>query len=184
MKFYIFVFGLLLNLTYCFSIKLHRNGHVNQRILSVPTSPPSEGITINMDSVEILKAPNKLEHDKKSYRLIRLSNGLTALLVSTQEDTLDKNENNKTSAETRNVASPRIRPACDLHVDVGSFSDPRDVQGLAHFVGEFDVSSFTFKGYNLFQIFFVPSNRTHGIQRLEKVSSRKRVWSVHSKYGR
>lgn len=169
MKFYIFVFGLLLNLTYCFSIKLHRNGHVNQRILSVPTSPPSEGITINMDSVEILKAPYKLEHDKKSYRLIRLSNGLTALLVSTQEDSFDKNN------VARNVASPRIRPACDLHVDVGSFSDPRDVQGLAHFVGEFDVSSFTFEDYNSFQIFVVLSNRTHGIQRLEKVSSRKRV---------
>lgn len=141
MKFYIFVLGLLFNLSYCFPTKAQRNDHVNQQTWSVPTSLSNKGSTSKMDSVEILVTPYKLEYDKKSYRLIRLGNGLTALLVSTQKDLLDEKKDGKRSDATKNVTSPRKKAACSLTVDVGSFSDPRDVQGLAHFVGEFDVSA-------------------------------------------
>lgn len=73
-----------------------------------------------MNDVEILEKPIKSTCDKKQYRLIKLVNGLKVLLV--------KNVENSSSA----VA---------LSVDVGSFDDPLEIQGLSHFlehmVGDF-----------------------------------------------
>lgn len=89
-----------------------------------------------MGLVEILEAPLKPEYDKKSYRVIRLSNGLTAILVSTQENALNKSEDDVN--KTKHVSNHPKKSACTLRVDVGSFSNPRDVQGLAHFIGNFE----------------------------------------------
>lgn len=90
-----------------------------------------------MSSVEVLEVPEKSENDKKSYRVIRLTNGLKAILVSvsnrknvdSEQSTTDKNNNESKSNNDNKPA------ACSLLVDVGSFSNPNDVQGLAHFLG-------------------------------------------------
>lgn len=120
---------------------------------------------VQKNETEILEAPDKSEIDKKLYRVIRLSNGLTALLIydpvadtktiadfsncnvkmngthvnaaaasdddETESEASD-DEEDATEDETREKLA-----ACSLSVDVGSFSDPRDVQGLAHFLGEY-----------------------------------------------
>lgn len=125
MDFYIFVLFLLFDFNQC--------GPANQ---VKQNNSSEEGL------VEILEAPYKLDNDKKLYRVIRLSNGLTALLVSTQEYTLDSNETIE-YAEFRQKKS-----ACSLKVEVGSFSDPRDIQGLTHFIGMFDIFIFTLSVYS------------------------------------
>lgn len=175
MKFYIFVFGLLFNLNYCFSIKVQRNEDANQQTWAIRKSPSFKSNDSVTSSVEVLETPHKLDNDKKLYRLIRLSNGLTALLVSTQEDILDWNKNLTKNNETSdddldNLTQLRKKAACSLHVDMGSFSDPRDVQGLAHFVGESKHINFKRKTFTSL-LFLVLSNRTYGIHGLEKIPS-------------
>lgn len=73
-----------------------------------------------MDSVEVFTAPVKSEGDKKDYRLIKLPNGLKALLISKKDD--------KESTTSEDIAA-----AC-ITVNVGSFDDPRKAMGLAHFL--------------------------------------------------
>lgn len=68
-----------------------------------------------VNDIEILANPLKSSCDKKLYRLIKLSNGLKALLVKNAEK-----ENNSA--------------AVALTVDVGSFDDPQEIQGLSHFL--------------------------------------------------
>lgn len=71
---------------------------------------------------EILEPPIKNLNDKKDYRLLRLPNGLTALLI--------KNENGKgDSSETKQNIG-----ALALDIDVGAFDDPKDISGLSHFL--------------------------------------------------
>lgn len=128
--------------------------------------------------VEVMETPFKSENDKKSYRVIRLSNGLIALLITDPTQELesheqehvnvsdgkqheavttsgdheeDEDEDGKDAEDEssdddehsdddgENVRGQQKRgklAACCLCVDVGSFSDPRDVQGLAHFLGK------------------------------------------------
>lgn len=130
------------------------------------SSKSSESILTKneMNLVEVMDTPDKSENDKKSYRVIQLANGLKALLVSdpTQKSDAaeepDDNHNHDTETEqmatsdedeetqsegsddeTENPSHKEKRgklAACSLCVDVGSFSDPRDVQGLAHFLGK------------------------------------------------
>lgn len=121
---------------------------------------------VNGNEVEILDEPDKSENDKKLYRVIRLKNGLKALIIydpvaNAETETMadfskcnvKTNATNATAAmmsddeeETESEASDDEEDgtegeareklaACSLSVDVGSFSDPRDVQGLAHFLG-------------------------------------------------
>lgn len=71
-----------------------------------------------MTEVEILQTPTKSESDKNEYRLIKLSNGLRALLIKSSKTTLDKEE----------------PAAVSLIVNVGFFDDPKSAQGLAHFL--------------------------------------------------
>jgi secreted Zn-dependent insulinase-like peptidase len=66
--------------------------------------------------IEILPAPKKPPCDHKQYKLVKLPNGLKALLVKNAENL--KN----------NLA------AVALCIDVGSFDDPLQLQGLAHFL--------------------------------------------------
>lgn len=118
-----------------------------------------------MGSVEVMETPDKSEYDKKSYRVIRLENGVKCLLISDptqeyvphdednhraaitnddddeEEEADDENsEGDESDDESGGHDGDEKRSklaACSLCVDVGSFSDPRDVQGLAHFLGNF-----------------------------------------------
>lgn len=69
--------------------------------------------------VEVLQTPLKSPSDCKNYKLIRLPNGLRAVLVQPPSS---GNEN--VSGET----------AVCLCIDSGSFDDPKSVQGLSHFL--------------------------------------------------
>ena len=70
----------------------------------------------NMRNTEILEPPSQSPADKKSYRSIRLANGLTALLIEDVAGDGDK----KLSAAALTVA-------------VGDLHDPPSCPGLAHF---------------------------------------------------
>ncbi|XP_070497154.1 nardilysin-like [Chironomus tepperi] len=70
--------------------------------------------------IEIFEEPLKSPSDRKQYRLLKLPNGLKVLLVKNAENT-DINLKDNLAA----VA---------LVVDVGSFDDPIEVQGLSHFL--------------------------------------------------
>lgn len=140
-----------------------------------PIQPIQQLLTMN--TVEVMETPDKAESDKKSYRVIRLSNGLKTLLISdpaipaiadnsniiqagpingqnrttrrasshcaessvegsssSEED--ENDEDNSDDGDDESNDREKLS-ACSLCVDVGSFSDPRDVQGLAHFLGKF-----------------------------------------------
>lgn len=123
--------------------------------------------------VERLPSPDKSPNDKREYRVIKLINGLTALLISAQafegdhedeEDEYDEensahgsnsdqdeteeeeeSENEDTSedgsddgdkghSETSDIAKGQKLAAAGLCIRVGSFSDPDDIPGLAHFL--------------------------------------------------
>lgn len=148
--------------------KLPRNqvkhNHSIGRALSVSAAFSEKDKSSGMERVEIMDVPDKSENDKKSYRVIGLSNGLKALLISDptqesneqadehaaatsddEEEDADDSENESaddedSDDEARDGKHRQKRgklAACSLCVDVGSFSDPRDVQGLAHFLGNF-----------------------------------------------
>ncbi|XP_012257789.2 nardilysin-like [Athalia rosae] len=123
-------------------------------------------------TVEYLDTPVKSEIDKKEYRVIRLPNGLTALLISDvssisgaqidddddDDEYTDEEENGSEDDETESdevedeqdandlsdgdidcPESKRPRKeekmaACGLCVGVGSFSDPPEIPGMAHFL--------------------------------------------------
>lgn len=120
---------------------------------------------IQKNMIEILETPDKSEFDKKSYRVIRLENGLKALLISdptndfkpidfakcnikgshkeptaattSSSDDDDTEESEASDDEEDEHESEKLSAFC-LTVDVGSYSDPRDVQGLSHFLGKFN----------------------------------------------
>eukprot|EP01147_Barroeca_monosierra_P001420 gene1420-4584_t len=73
--------------------------------------------------------PNKPECDKLNYRVIRLRNDLRILLVR------DVSNNKKSWRAKSEVTEPEERQAAvGLAVAVGSFWDPPEAQGLAHFL--------------------------------------------------
>lgn len=106
----------------------------------------------------VLATPIKSESDRKEYRQIRLSNGLRALLIdsthavrvstvkdaddTTSEENDEESESDEESGdedvEYESIANSEEEnesmAACSLMVDVGSFSDPPHIQGLAHFL--------------------------------------------------
>ncbi|KYN03878.1 Nardilysin [Cyphomyrmex costatus] len=122
--------------------------------------------------VEYLETPVKSKNDKKEYRVIKLPNGLTALLISDiysktcasqnednqdKESTEDETEDEESSEEdgehydedegdtsnesdnedgssVKRVKRDEKKAACGLCVGVGSFSDPSEVPGMAHFL--------------------------------------------------
>lgn len=140
----------------CSKTQIHKSSVASESILT-------ENI---MDSVEVMEGPEKSQNDKKSYLVIRLPNNLKALLISdpTQKNeesdeepddekpklseaeqmiTTDEEEEEDSESEASDDESHKEHKekrgklaACALCVDVGSFSDPRDVQGLAHFLGK------------------------------------------------
>jgi nardilysin len=109
----------------------------------------------------LLTLPIKSKSDKKDYRLIKLGNGLRALLIhhewdetvasssqidrqAAEEGKSDKSASSSTSDENIGEESEEEEPepeedrqklaAVALNIGVGSFQDPSDFQGLAHFV--------------------------------------------------
>ncbi|XP_018368702.1 PREDICTED: nardilysin-like [Trachymyrmex cornetzi] len=74
--------------------------------------------------VEYLENPVKSENDKKSYRVIRLVNDLTALLIS---DIHLKTDDSRDEDDEKDEK----KAACGLCVGVGCFTDP-DIQGVAN----------------------------------------------------
>lgn len=93
--------------------------------------------------VEILDAPDKSPFDKNQYRLIRLPNGIKSLLISPYDGTVSSTEKTTTSATTPAdvETADEYYSACALVVDVGSNSDPQDVQGMSHFLGTQKISA-------------------------------------------
>jgi len=112
----------------------------------------------------VLATPVKSANDEKDYRVIKLKNGLTALLISDTSyslEKLDEEEQNEAEEELdedsegefeseeedeesedeemgpkRNpvVATGLKMSAAGLCINMGSFSDPTDIPGLAHFL--------------------------------------------------
>lgn len=74
-----------------------------------------------MSQLQVLETPIKSENDKKDYRLIKLPNGLKALLI--YKPTEDGEQNN-----IEDIA------AVKLTIKVGSSDDPPHAMGLAHFL--------------------------------------------------
>ncbi|KAG5318470.1 NRDC protein, partial [Acromyrmex heyeri] len=92
----------------------------------------------NKPDVEYLDSPDKSEYDKAEYRVIKLQNGLTALLISDLEgayyDGMSYKNYGKDSSSAKRVEKDVWKAFCGLCVGVGSFSDPPEVPGLAHFL--------------------------------------------------
>lgn len=114
------------------------------------------------NNVTVLPLPDKSESDKKTYKVIRLKNNLTALLISDGPefyhvknffDIPDSGSESSYSALSSSSASeeddddPAYEScrtlenvkndkfaACALSVNVGSFCDPKEIPGLAHFL--------------------------------------------------
>lgn len=74
--------------------------------------------------VETLPDPKLPLSDKKNIKLIKLQNGLKAVLLNHPKivQTVEESESVEKSA------------AVAICVDVGSFEDPKEVQGLSHFL--------------------------------------------------
>ncbi|CAO1403706.1 unnamed protein product [Diamesa serratosioi] len=73
---------------------------------------------------DILEPPIKNFNDKKEYRLLKLPNGLTVLLIK-NEDIVRQGESDETK---QNIA------ALALDINVGAFEDPKEIKGLSHFL--------------------------------------------------
>lgn len=74
-----------------------------------------------MNQVQVLETPIKSENDTRDYRIIKLPNGLKAILIQQLDD-----ENSEQKSEDA--------AAVYLVVRVGSFDEPPHVLGLAHFL--------------------------------------------------
>ncbi|CAB3380047.1 Hypothetical predicted protein [Cloeon dipterum] len=102
----------------------------------------------------ILPNPIQSESDNKEYRVIKLKNGLTALLIHQtheEEENAANDEESTTSSQADEPmeegsdsddsgsdggkdSSETHQSAASLTVGVGSFEDPDDLPGLAHFL--------------------------------------------------
>jgi hypothetical protein len=78
----------------------------------------------------------KSENDKREYRLITLPNGLECMLISEKKEYESKNKDKPSGGEEKGKENDdKLWPAaCSLSVRVGSYSDPDEVPGLAHFL--------------------------------------------------
>ncbi|XP_011051509.1 PREDICTED: nardilysin-like [Acromyrmex echinatior] len=104
-----------------------------------------------------LDSPTKSEYDKAEYRVVRLRNGLTALLISNLEEANNDDMKYKDCEEgcssAKRVKRDVWKASCGLCVGVGSFSDPSEVSGLAHFlqrmvfIGSEKYTNEDFKGF-------------------------------------
>jgi len=98
----------------------------------------------------LLDTPIKSISDRKEYRLIKLENGLKALLIHHDcEENVHADENlnvsiseseeeeEESASEDEEDGHEREKlAAVALSIGIGSFNDRKDIQGLAHFVGK------------------------------------------------
>lgn len=77
------------------------------------------------NDIETLQTPPQSPSDKKEYRLLKLPNGLKVLLVRHPQNVKRFDDETVVKDNSSAVA---------LCVDVGSFEDPSEVQGLSHFL--------------------------------------------------
>ncbi len=142
-----------------------------RRSFSVLTAPKRTNLLDNMKKfkrdttkrstnrkITTLPSPDKSESDKKTYKVIRLANNLTALLVSdgpelyhiedfykipdsssessyssSSEEEIDDDPAYESCQTLENVKNDKFA-ACALSVNVGGFCDPAEIPGLAHFL--------------------------------------------------
>ncbi|RZB40351.1 nardilysin-like, partial [Asbolus verrucosus] len=110
---------------------------------------------------EVLPTPVKSASDKKEYKVIRLENGLTACLIADEaplsdlsedesdDESIEFEESEEDSEEDsicgmndededdeckKPPAAEQKMAAAGLCIGVGSFSDPKSVPGMAHFL--------------------------------------------------
>jgi len=171
---------------------------LSDSVFSLPGPVSREASTMAALSADtlVLPTPAQSDNDKKEYRVIRLKNGLTALLIadtvypldkldeeekteveedmeseeeeSDDEDGEDDEEDEDMEEENEEDMAPKRRPveatglkmsAAGLCVHMGSFSDPDDIPGLAHFLEHMVfMGSEKFPDENSFDAF----NRKHG----------------------
>ncbi|XP_059475438.1 nardilysin-like isoform X2 [Neocloeon triangulifer] len=102
-----------------------------------------------------LESPDKAEHDKKEYKVIKLKNGLTALLIhkpdegddnlndtastvssqaSETAESMDEGSDAEGSNSSDSEPAQTHQSAASLTIGVGSFEDPDELPGLAHFL--------------------------------------------------
>ncbi|XP_072378295.1 nardilysin-like [Diabrotica undecimpunctata] len=82
--------------------------------------------------VEVLKTPIKSESDKKEYKIIKLKNGLVAILISDAQNITETNDSNEINqAETENEEK---MAAATLQIGAGCLCDPVEILGLSHFL--------------------------------------------------
>ncbi|KAL0273801.1 UNVERIFIED_CONTAM: hypothetical protein PYX00_006388 [Menopon gallinae] len=137
-----------------------RDSAVNLNVLSGSDISRGHASRCSTDKMNNLL---KSEYDSMEYRLIQLENGLKALLISdvqniinldelTDEDFESECENDIESPDTRGSTGSHSdndddlesrlskqqaeekMAACSLCIGVGSFSDPPEIPGLAHFL--------------------------------------------------
>jgi hypothetical protein len=80
----------------------------------------------------VLDEPVKSVNDPREYRLVRLANGLEVLLINNK--TFDDEDDEEYSDEEYDEEYGQKNTAAALSVGVGSYSDPKGVPGLAHFL--------------------------------------------------
>ncbi|XP_060660228.1 nardilysin [Drosophila nasuta] len=92
-------------------------------------------------AVTHLELPDKSEGDKKQYRILNLSNGVNAMLIS-DPTTPEGSASSLSAAKTPSKQSSTTTleqfhgklAACAVLVNVGSFSEPYEYPGMAHFL--------------------------------------------------
>uniref|UniRef100_A0A336LDD6 CSON003781 protein n=1 Tax=Culicoides sonorensis TaxID=179676 RepID=A0A336LDD6_CULSO len=129
-----------------FMFNHHRGMKRNLSVSPVKKQFRMKSDTISVENgIKFLGTPVKSESDKKEYRLIQLSNGLKALLIdsrnvishatseSEDDESDDESQGENSDVEDESCTEETLA-ACSLMIDVGSFSDPPEIQGLAHFL--------------------------------------------------
>jgi nardilysin len=91
--------------------------------VAIQSSAIKSDYSSKMNQVQVLEAPVKSEGDKKDYRLVKLPNGLKALLIHVNADSSEESE-----SKSDELAS------LSLAVKVGGYDDPKTAPGLAHFL--------------------------------------------------
>ena len=127
-------------------------------VCSSDTCPSSRTLSSKPNMITVLSPPNKASTDKKEYRSLKLNNGMRILLISDTTYDLEKleqeeniedeeegsdeesgSESNSEEDEGNDGTSSKStsglkKSAAGLCVGMGSFSDPTDLPGLAHFL--------------------------------------------------
>ncbi|KYN27508.1 Nardilysin [Trachymyrmex cornetzi] len=138
----------------------------------------------------VLDTPEKSEYHEAEYRVVRLTNGLTALLISDLEGANNDDMNYKDyeagCSSAKRVKRDVWKASCGLCVGVGSFSDPPEVPGLAHFLQRiiFMGSGNHSNGYlsaaldRFVQLFIEPLIKKDDITREREAVQREFQWST------